>query len=214
MEKDFVKITNAAYKVLDFLPESDPLKNKAKQKALEILEGLMMAHREQGWVSLKHLLSPKSLEVSVELLDNIEILENYLVIAKGQGWISGANFLIITKEYSVIKNNITLPRGLTLEHSQKESRVKTNQNPPPLSVVAKINPTQQERSLPKVTPRQKKILEILAKTKKAQVSDFIKELPDVTKRTIRRDLDELLKSGNVVRRGEFNQVFYQPAQSI
>ena len=34
-------------------------------------------------------------------------------------------------------------------------------------------------------------------------------LPDITKRTIRRDLDELLESGKIVRVGEFNQVFYQ-----
>ena len=34
-------------------------------------------------------------------------------------------------------------------------------------------------------------------------------LPDITKRTIRRDLDELLESGKITRLGDFNQVFYK-----
>jgi DeoR/GlpR family transcriptional regulator of sugar metabolism len=34
-------------------------------------------------------------------------------------------------------------------------------------------------------------------------------LPDVTKRTIRRDLDELIRLGRVVRTGDYNGVSYQ-----
>ena len=56
---------------------------------------------------------------------------------------------------------------------------------------------------------QKKILEILSERGRAQVSDFKTVLLDVTKRTIRRDLDELLRNGKVIRAGEWNQVFYK-----
>jgi predicted HTH transcriptional regulator len=59
--------------------------------------------------------------------------------------------------------------------------------------------------------RQRKILETLVRSQKAQVSDFIKILPNITKRTIRRDLDDLLKKGKVIRVGEWNQVFYKIA---
>ena len=62
------------------------------------------------------------------------------------------------------------------------------------------------------TDRQKKILDFLTKNQKAQVMDLQTILPDITKRTIRRDLDELLESGKVVREGDFNQVFYQIKQ--
>ena len=77
MEKDFVKITSALYKVLDFLPEGEPLKNKAKEKALEILDS--------------------------KLVSDIEVFEGYLEIAKNQGWIGGVNYLIIVKQYQDIK---------------------------------------------------------------------------------------------------------------
>jgi len=56
--------------------------------------------------------------------------------------------------------------------------------------------------------RQAKILELLSLKGKVQVSDIIKEIPSITKRTIRRDLDTLLKSKVIDRTGKFNQVFY------
>jgi len=49
----------------------------------------------------------------------------------------------------------------------------------------------------------------LSDKEKAQVMDLQTVLPAVTKRTIRRDLDALLSLGQIVRLGEFNQVFYR-----
>jgi predicted HTH transcriptional regulator len=57
--------------------------------------------------------------------------------------------------------------------------------------------------------RQEKILAIVARNDKTQVSDIIKQLPNVTKRTIRRDLDDLIKRGEVARMGSWNQIFYK-----
>src|SRR3989344_525485 len=62
-----------------------------------------------------------------------------------------------------------------------------------------------------LSERQNKILSILSRKEKVQVSDIIKEIPKITKRTIRRDLDDLLKKGKIVRVGEWNQVFYKSA---
>ncbi len=160
---DVVKITSAVYKILDGLPESDPLKNKAKEKALLVMENLDLA--------------------------DIEILENYLAIGKNQGWIDSMNFLIITKEYGLIKSSI-----------QKKI---------PMQSLQLVQSGNVEDFL---TDRQKNILKILAKQEKIQVQDVIKEIPNITKRTVRRDLDDLLKKRKIVRIGEFNQAFYQIAR--
>ena len=64
-----------------------------------------------------------------------------------------------------------------------------------------------------VSNRQKKILEFLGKNEKAQVMDLQTILPDITKRTIRRDLDELLEAGKIARFGDFNQVFYKISEA-
>ena len=132
MERDFIKATNAVYKILDFLPGpsagGDPLKNKAKSKALEILEllTLVFGRSDTGpagtgsdpagdfgtgsdlardWISLKKYLSVEIRANAKKAIENIGILKNYLEIARGQEWISSMNFLIISKEYDDLKMN-------------------------------------------------------------------------------------------------------------
>jgi DNA-binding transcriptional ArsR family regulator len=163
MYENIAKIIGVTYKLLDFFPEGDPLKNKAKERVLAILE------------------RPK--------LEDIEVLEKYLELAKGIGWVDSMNFLIIKKEWDTLKVGIAPKREIL----PKEPRHK--------DIVQK-----EELFL---SGRQQKILTILTKKEKIQVQDIIKEMPDVTKRTIRRDLDNLLKTGKITRIGEFNQVFYQ-----
>jgi len=160
MERDkFIKLTNAVYKVLEYLPESDPLKNRAKEKALAVMD------------------NPN--------LKDIDSLLNYLEIAKSQGWINGLSLLIIQNEYEKIKRNLK-PCVADSRGAEKTEPV----------------------SCQGWTERQKKILSFLEQNGKGQVSDLMSVLTNVTKRTIRRDIDELLKSGKVSRMGEFNQVFY------
>ena len=56
--------------------------------------------------------------------------------------------------------------------------------------------------------REKKILEILEEKGKAQVQDLQKFFPNISKRTLRRDLESLLKKGLVQRSGEWSRIFY------
>jgi DeoR/GlpR family transcriptional regulator of sugar metabolism len=57
--------------------------------------------------------------------------------------------------------------------------------------------------------RAKKILGLLDAKGKAQVWELQKVLPQVTKRTLRRDLDTLVQKGLLERKGQWNTVFYQ-----
>ncbi len=219
MEKDITKITGALYSILDFLPDQDPLKNKAKEKALEIVESLTLLQDGGGWVSLKKLLSVERERAFVKLSNDIEVLESYLAIGKSQGWIDNMNFLIITQQYRHSMRSIEVPKTVSLlegvlrwhdkEVIETVNTSNANETKGQELVVSKELLIANTELLQKDTPRQQKILEMLAVRPKAQVSDFIKELPNVTKRTVRRDLDDLLKKGKVVRVGEWNQVFYQ-----
>lgn len=201
---EFVKITNAVYKILDYFPENDPLKNRAKETALHILE----------------LLTTQ--QFSPELLHEIEVLKSYLSLARYQGFINDMNFLILTKEYDQIKSEIVATdvhrdSVKILEKAIMEHEASAIEKPK--EVLKDISDIKKEIQKPvaslsskhslKATSRQKKILDILSGRQKTQVADIIKELPEVTKRTVRRDLDDLLKEGKVLRFGEWNQVFYQ-----
>jgi hypothetical protein len=246
-DNSYIKITKAVYKILDFLPDGDPLKNRAKEKALAILENVTLISGTEGWVSLQKE------KASAIILDDIEILKNYLKIGKNQGWIDNINFLIIIKEYDNIKSGINMPKGLMRQSlevvyktikeestlaedadkeeinpvrsqaSEASADVRGHQTSNGVKKAKTIQPLidvldnkQQSYSnnnqlinKKKYSERQGKILEILEKKEKAQVSDFMKELPNITKRTVRRDLDDLLKRGKVIRAGEWNQVSYK-----
>lgn len=211
MEDKFIKLTGAVYRLLDFFPEGEPLKNRAKDRALAITENLILVFGTQGWTSFQKD------KASIQLLEDIEIILNYLKLAKSFGWIDSVNFLIISKEYENIRRQIKLlaePIKKTentsiVAQTQKVTFQKTVEN--------QISFTEERISQPKapeflISDRQKKILQILSEKGKAQVSDFKTVLVDVTKRTIRRDLDELLKNNRIIRVGEWNQVFYEIRQ--
>lgn len=168
MQEDFAKIISATYKLLDFFPEGDPLKNKAKERVLVIVE--------KG--------------VSVE---DVQVLEDYLELAKNMGFVDNMNFLIIKKEWDAIKNAIFV-KPLRPKH-----------------IAPKVALPKQVALQENYSSRQGKILSMLELKEKVQVQDIIKEMPKVTKRTIRRDMDDLLKKGKIKRIGQFNQVFYQLA---
>jgi hypothetical protein len=248
MEDKFVKITSAVYKILDFFPETEPLKNRAKEKALSIMESLTLsANRKAGkedWVAIKDYLAEDRENTSKELSEDIEILLSFLKLGKFQGWISDANFLIIYNEYEKIKDEIPQSH-LAYKPPQAEALKKENagdradlfraspkekpkiEDKPavlnslsltiteePKQKLSSINSSKEKEKKPDVSEnfiseRQNKILKFLKENKKAQVMDLKKVLSDVTKRTIRRDLDDLLKKGSVIRVGEWNQVFYQ-----
>ena len=190
MENKFLKLTNTVYKALEFFPEADPLKNRAKDKALEIMEHLVLINENSGWLSFQKE------KIKVQLSEDIDILLGYLWIGKSQGWLYSVNCLIITNEYEKIKNEIKPIVEPIIELTQKL--------PLPVNISDRQNPPAHE-----VTARQRKILEFLNKNEKAQVMDLQAVLPDITKRTIRRDLDELLEAGKIIRLGDFNQIFYK-----
>jgi len=179
-ENNGVKLTGAVYKLLDFFPDGEPLKNRAKDKVLEITENLIKEKE------------------SSELSENIEILLNYFKIAKSLGWINDVNFLIISKEYEDIRNRMS-----SVKKDNKQEAVISSE-----ADIHKKKESVKVSDFP-ISGRQKKILQVLEEKGKAQVSDFKVVLADITKRTIRRDLDELLKHKKIIRVGEWNQVFYE-----
>jgi len=195
MEEKFIKLTNAAYSLLEFFPEADPLKNKAKEKVLSIMESLILVSESDGWLSFKDYFSADRAKNKVRLMEDIDVVLGYFEIGRSQGWLNSMNCIIVSAEYEKIKKYLK---------PDSESLITRPQRPEAIKPVVK-----QSSPLLKITSRQGQILEFLSKNKQGQVMDFQRVLANVTKRTIRRDLDELLKMGKIDRQGEFNKVFYK-----
>lgn len=194
MQEKFIKISSATYKALDYLPESDPIKNKSKEKVLAILENLSFIFDTQGWASIKKDNSINQLKL------DIDIFLSYLEIAKNQKWLDQINYLIISKQYKDLAKD--LPEQAVVNKEPDNNKQDHNSQD---IITEKLVETKESD----LTERQKKIIEILQEKEKAQVSDIIKFMPDITKRTIRRDIDGLLEAGKIVRVGEWNKIFYQ-----
>jgi len=214
MEENFLNLTNAVYRLLEYFPDSDPLKDRAKEKVLEIMESLVL---------IDGMLSNQITQNKVS--EDIEMVLGYLKIGKIQGWVSSINCLIVCNEYEKIRERI----NKTLELASREQEPDAFEEPqehtqtafePVLDkseaeekealksfVEPKNRPSKQPQE--KLSERQERIIKFLEERQKAQVMDLQTVLPTVTKRTIRRDLDELLITGKIVRLGEFNQVFYR-----
>lgn len=212
MIEDFVKSIGAIYGILDFFPEGDPLKNRAKNKALDISEGLALLFGGRGWVSIGDYFSSESRNVAEKLLNDVSMLENCLEIGKQQRWLNGVNFLIASKECGRIKNRVVAEKAKPhFWKSSETGKIGTSVSlPSPPRIREKASDSAgKSPSHFEFSERQKKILEIMKKRDKTQVSDIITELPDVTKRTIRRDVDDLLKKGRISKAGEWSKTFYQ-----
>ena len=199
MEDKYLKLTNTVYKVLEFFPESDPLKHRAKDKALAIMEHLILVNDNSGWASFQKE------KVKVRLLEDIDALLGYLWIGKAQGWLNSINCLIIANEYEKIRNGITPIVAPIVPDKSPEGHLDGPVTIPAQQVLVE-EPKQDAKTV--LNGRKGKILEFLNSHEKAQVMDLQTVLPDITKRTIRRDLDELLSTGKIDRTGDFNQVSY------
>jgi len=133
------------------------------------------------------ILADSILKEKIEKIrKDIEIINSYLEIAEKQDWVDELNFLVLKREYSKIKEGL---KGKKVISSPKDPRPA---NPHGI-----------------LSGRCRKILEILRQKEKAQVWEFKKIFPEVTKRTLRRDFEFLLKQGLIDRAGENNNIYYK-----
>ena len=194
----FLRIVFATHRVADTLPEEEEIRYHIKNSATRIVADLFLFLDEV--VSIEH----KKIIISRTLVD-IQILQDNFTQVRRRNWVNPANFLILEKEYDGIRE--------FLRESGFVAEVQVTESVRGMGVSRQQtyrSRTQVRReSSQSLSERQKKILEILEHQQKAQVWEIQKVLPEVTKRTLRRDLDDLLHQNLVERQGEWNEVSYR-----
>jgi DNA-binding transcriptional ArsR family regulator len=200
MEKDYlVKLTTALYKVTELLPKEEPLKFLLRYKAGEVLADSILIFLKNP-VKLSKEQTSKLLD---NCLANLEVLQSYFDLAEGQEWVKKENFFVLKREYLKLKEEI-----------KKAAPKKT---------LAQASEQKKERSLG--TKREDvggsvdyfgirnrrigRIIEFLKEKGAAQVKDLKEIFPEVSKRTLRRDFDYLLKRGLVEREGDSSRTVYK-----
>ncbi len=216
MNKDkLIELTNKIYRMTLLFPKKEPLRYKMREVADEVLANFVF------WETLRDF-NPGSFASDWEeryrdsvflTTKYLEILKSYFEVAKWQNWLSYFDVLEIEEEYDKIKSNFKKEIE-DLKEGEKNLNIE-----PLLPIIPKIdietdrNPVSvtniEKGRNEKLDPRKEKILKILKEKNKAQVWEIKEILAEVSKRTLRRDFDQLLKLGLVERIGERNNTFYK-----
>ena len=186
MDKDFlIQLTNNLYRLTLFFPKKEPLRYKMREVAADILaKCLNSKFKQEGECNIEQ--NP--------VLKDLEVLDSFFEVARAQNWVSPGDILKVQQEYSKLK-----------EESTQE---KTEDRPLPVFFQKEKEITIPEKKDVMAT-RQEKILEFLKENGKTQVWQTKQIFPEVSKRTLRRDFESLLKQGKIERIGERNNTFYQ-----
>jgi len=213
MNKDFlIKLTKNLYRLTLLFPKKEPLRYKMRELADEILIKV---------INFNFLANPGNIKEEEEacsiVLKDLDILTCFFEIVKDQKWVKTDEIFEIQREYEKLfdeliikKNNIKLRKKdadkelsliNVLPTELKPQKIQdSSQDPIILSADSPVN---------NISKRQEKILAFLRQEGKAQVWQAKKIFPEVTKRTLRRDFEKLLRRGVIERVGERSNTFYQ-----
>lgn len=192
-KQDIIELTNKVYKLTLLFPKKEPLRYRIREISNRILENS---------INLENLNQPVQQDsfLIFETEKNLEIITSYFEVAKWQNWVSYFDILEIKENYDKIKSDLLELKSVE-NHEPEQSLIQTK----PFKK-EQIKKPSHDKGLDK---RKEKILEILKEKEKIQVWELNKLLPEVSKRTLRRDFEQLLKQGLVKRIGERNNTFYK-----
>ena len=187
-KEDLIRLTTQIYYLTSLFPKKEPLRYKIREIADEIL-GSQALFLNSNSKKMGNMISNAG--------RNLEVLDNFLRVAKAQNWISPAEILKVQEEYSKIGKELMDLSLVKVFSETGASQTQANSS------------GYNEESARQVSQRQERILGILGEKEQIQVKDLKVIFPDLSKRTLRRDFEQLLRKGLVVRVGEKNNTFYR-----
>jgi len=203
MEKEkIIDLTNRLYNLTALFPKKEPLRYKIRETGDEILKDLIEWQVINDANPIKFLINNREKnKIIVSLEENFAVLDGYFSVSKRQNWVSFFDILEVENKYKEISDYIK-GESKRLEYPFLEKTPETTENRRAKKEVI---------SFPKdnLNERQKKIIDFLKKNEKTQVWQIKNIFPKISKRTLRRDFEHLLKNGFIVRIGERNNTSYQ-----
>lgn len=208
-KEELIELTNKLYKITLLFPKKEPLRYKIREKADNILadfvtlEVFHTLHQSSlrsddaghGFNPDKFLVEGKSgqKDLIFDLEKDFGIINSYFEVAKWQNWVNYFDVLEIQEKYDKIKCDFKKE----IQGPEEEKSLKIE------------FPRGEQFSSANLDARKEKILEVLKEKGQVQVWEVKEVFPQVTKRTLRRDFEKLLKQGLIERIGERNETFYK-----
>ena len=190
-KEHFIQLTNSLYQLTLLFPKKEPLRYKMRELADDILAKFAEA-------------GPPQIE------GELEVLDSFFAVAVNQNWVSPQELLNIQKEYSKLRDGLKPSNAAGPRRNEEFNGERMPINLERREDVVRVGEAQQKiagSNLPFL--RHGKILEVLREKGKAQAWEIKQIFPEVTKRTIRRDFEFLLRQGKIERMGQNNDTFYR-----
>ena len=205
---DVEKLINLTHKLYDLtilFPKKEPLRYKEREVADEILRHITSWDTIQNSNPIKFLDVDKNQKekVIIETEKNLRILKSYFAVSKRQNWVSFFDISRIEDEYDEIERDFKKE----IENEAEEKLPLPLKKEKTTSFV--FSSDKSEEAKDNLNNRQRKILDFLKEKEKAQVWQIKEIFPQTSKRTLRRDFEQLLKNNIIERMGERNNTFYR-----
>jgi len=207
-KKTLIQITDELYRLTLLFPKKESLRYKLREQANEILMDSIYLLRE---IETNSQAVEKSALAGIWHKDSkaFAVLDSFLEIARLQNWVSSNKISLIKEKYLTMMNMIE--EMIKKEREKEPEKLAMPQKEPIFLEQEAVSSVPILTKTEKLNERQKTILETLKEKEKAQVWHFKKIFPEVSKRTLRRDFEQLYTRGLVERIGERNNTFYRLA---
>jgi len=156
-----------------------------------------------------YLVKDKNKPAVYSLFENLDAIIMYLEVAEKEAMQENIYIPVVIKEYQQMQ--IEAQNLMKQEPQATQKKHNTAHNTSRASMAGASNTRKRIVAVPGgefLKQRHKKIIEILQKQESAQIKDFKEVMPEVTKRTLRRDVDELLEKKLIERKGSRNSTIY------
>jgi len=171
--QDIIKIISATYKITRFIPENEPLRFKIRDTANDILALIIGSGGKKAFDS------------------KINIILAYFDVAKMQNWVDGGHFNNLKRNYNKLKD-VQLSNVRNKEEVIKTNKVKSVTKPPKIKSIASLKASKPSR-------RQTQIINLVKIRGQISLNELKRSFPQVTPRTLRRDINVLSEKGIIQR---------------
>ena len=176
-KEDIIKIVVGTYKVTNLIPDNEPLRFKIRDTANDILA--MFAG------SNPHITDVKALN------SKISIILAYFDVAKTQNYTDIGNFDILKRNYIRLKQT----ESVSVQETKEKPRtvvVTKKVEKPKIKVIKSVDSS-------KPNKRQTQVMNLVKMRGQISLEELKRSFPQVTPRTLRRDINSLSEKGIIQR---------------
>lgn len=204
-KKDFIQLTLDLYDLTGYFPNKEPLRYRIRGMGDDILSDLLLLISNPG-----PALEQKK-KVKNRLSERIKVLENLFEVAKPQDWVSPDDVAEMKEEYTRIKEALELAETSEPEpepEPQPEQEFVSEEEIDENVIEEKVVEEDRKSKTDSISERQRRVVKEIKEKGPSQISDLKDEFPEVSRRTLIRDLNKLVDRELVKKTGKGPSVFY------